>query len=553
MALSRLITSFLFLSASAHAAFPVEVGGQMRFLLHKGEVKQAFDIYSTYSREHQEHDFALLQQAGIQLLERGIASDDADTQLMCMFGAGVANSPRLLPVLEKGVHTKDQRIQLIALNYLSRQRDDQADQLILEALSSPFLLTRLEGCYQLAQRNHPDVLTHLQSLVVKVPDLVRALFPQIVVLLDGKSAHNYLRQLLTDTDIHVRTEAILAIAKQGRDDFLPQIRTLATQVHHAQQECCALALGELKDTMSLPRLQELAKSPRPEVRLSAAIALYELGEEESLKLIKTNAESGDLFAISALGKLREGKEILHQLSRHNDRDVRLNATLALLQQGEIGQIEEILLPGKSDLGFMQVASAGHCLKAWKTIPSHHHHKKGYQGLVQQTMALREKVLTECIELPEETFLKIARTLMTEKQTELMPLLVTLLENQRSEGSLALLKEGYQKAGEPLIRNYCTLALYRLREEGPYEEKLIHWAREAADREMIQFREEDQTNSLSNRHELTPEETSRFLIETFETLAQAQNQAGVETLVHAIAYGNEKNRYALAGLLIRTTE
>ncbi len=51
----------------------------------------------------------------------------------------------------------------------------------------------------------------------------------------------------------------------------------------------------------------------------------------------------------------------------------------------------------------------------------------------------------------------------------------------------------------------------------------------------------------------PEETSHFLITVFETLAKSQNQVGIETLIHAIAHGHPKNRYALAGLLMRTTE
>ncbi|MCC5832000.1 MAG: HEAT repeat domain-containing protein [Chlamydiales bacterium] len=552
MALFRLVCCFL-CGSTAFAAFPTEVGGQMLYLLHRGEAQSAFENYLKYARESEEHDFALLQQAGIRLLEQGIESGDPETQLMCMFGAGVANSPDLLPILEKGIHSKEPRIQLIALSYLGKQNDDLADRMLLHALSSPFLLTRLEGCYQLAQKNHPAVLMHLQSLMVKVPDFVRALFPQIVVHLDSSSANQYLRQLLADSHIEVRIEAILSAAKLGRDDFLPQIRNLAAQAQYAQQEACALALGELKDAGALPLLKELAESGRKEVRLAAAIALFELGEYEALDSIKEQARLGDLFAITALGKLKEGKEILRDMISHAERDVRLNATLSLLQLGEAGPIEEILIPGGKDFGFTRLSSPGHGLSAWKTVPSHHQNTKKYPGIIQQTMSLRDKVLAQCIELPEPQFLKIARRVIAEKQTELIPLLVVLLENKRSDKSLVLLKEGQQKAGEPLIRNYCTLALYRLREEGPYEEQLINWVKSAASKLMIEFREEDEEPTLSIRHELAPEETSRFLVESFETLAQAQNQAGIEALLHAIAYGNPKNRYALAGLLIRTTE
>lgn len=554
MALSRYLMAACLYSAPLVAAFPTEVSGQMFYLLHRGETGQAFEAYLNYSQENQEQDFPLLQQAGIRLLEQGISSSDAETQLMCMFGAGVANTPELLPVLEKGIRSHDQRTQLIALSYLSRQEDDCADTLLLGALSSPSLLTRLEACYQLALKNHPAVLSHLQSLIVKIPDLARALFPQIIIHLEGGQAQNYLKQFLTDPHVEVRVEAILAIAKEERDDFLPQIRSLASQVHHAQQECCAFALGKLKDTRSIPLLKELSQSQRIEVKLASAIALYELGETNYLELIEKEAKEGNLFAISSLGKLSEGKDILNNFLLHPDRDIRLNATLSLLEQNENASLKEILLPGRSDIGFMRAFSPGRALKAWKTVPSHHYNTKGYSGLVQQTIGLREKVLTQAIELPEKEFLDIACYLMQEKQSELIPLLVMLLENKRSPDAIALLKDGHQKAGEPLIRNYCTLALYRLKEEGPYEKQLLEWVEKAADRNLIQFREEESSSNLfSSRHELTPEEESRFLVETFETLAQSQNQTGVEALVKAIAYGNPKNRYALAGLLIRTAE
>ncbi|MEZ5314815.1 MAG: HEAT repeat domain-containing protein [Chlamydiales bacterium] len=554
----KIILTFIFAilnlcSSIIFASYPIEVSGQMLYLLHRGKTALAFENYLKYAKANGEHDFALLQQAGISLLEEGIESDDLETQLMCMFGAGIANSSDLFHILEKGIHAKEPRIQLIALSYLGKQNDDRADELLLEALSSPFLLTKLEGCYQLAKKNHPSVLMHMQSLMVKIPDFVRSLFPQIIIHLDGKEANQYLKQLLSDANIEVRIEAILAIARMRRDDFLPQIRHLASQTHHAQQEACLLALGALQDTLSIPLLKNCLQSYRKEVRLAAAVALYEIGDCEALKLIEEMARLGDLFAITSLGIIKEGRQVLHDMTSHVDRDVRLNASLSLLQLREETSLTEILIPGSRDLGFIAFSSPGRGLKAWKTIPSHHQNTQGYPGVIQQTLALREKVLMESIELPNDQFLKIVKKLIDEKQTQLIPLAAMLLENTGTPESIALLSEGQQKAGEPLIRNYCTLALYRLGQEGPYQQQLINWVKSFGDQLMIQFRESDDENFLPNQHALTPEETSRFLVETFETLAQRQNQAGLEALIYAMAYGNPKNKYALAGLLIRTTE
>ena len=55
------------------------------------------------------------------------------------------------------------------------------------------------------------------------------------------------------------------------------------------------------------------------------------------------------------------------------------------------------------------------------------------------------------------------------------------------------------------------------------------------------------------YELTPEETSRLYIDTMETFAKGQDDQGLFVILNAIKSGNSKNKYALAGLLIRTNQ
>jgi HEAT repeat protein len=552
MGLFGLLTSLMPLIA----AFPMEVSGPMLYFLHRGETEKAFKGYLDYVHEGYSHDFSLLQQAAKALLEQGADSQDPETKLLCMFGAGVAASTDLLPILEKGIRSEDMRTQLISLTYLARQQDDEADLILLEALSSPFLITRLEALLHLAKKNHPAVLGHLYSLAVKVPALARSVFAQIAVHLEGMEASRFLHKLLNDEEETVRTETILTLAEQHRDDFLPYLRTLAAGASHLQQEAIAVAFGAFKDLHALERLKELATNKNEAVKLAAAISLCELGERSYLDLVESAAKNGSLFAISGLGKLEEGKGTLVKLLAHQDRDVRLNANLALLKQRDrcsLDNLEELLFDNGHDLGYWRVTSGGGGLKAWKIVSSASHQEKNYPGLKEQTVLLREQILTQCLEFEEEDLLKVAGLIFGKKQHVLIPLLVELLENKKSEAIVRFLKDGQRKAGAPLIRNYCTLALYRLREEGPYEEELISWVKARGGEQLIRFREDADPSPFSGPHELTPEETSRFLIEAFEALASAQNQAGIDALVHTIAHGNPKNRYALAGLLLRTTE
>jgi hypothetical protein len=154
---------------------------------------------------------------------------------------------------------------------------------------------------------------------------------------------------------------------------------------------------------------------------------------------------------------------------------------------------------------------------------------------------------------EQTFLRLARTICEKNQHVLVPLLMELLQNKKSPAVVQFLQEGSQKMGAPLIRNYCTLALYRLQEPGPYEEQLISWMKTQGGAEIIRFHPEKEPSRLESSYSLTPEETSRFLLETCEALASAQNRASIEALVYTIAHGHPKNRYALAGMLMRMTE
>ena len=108
---------------------------------------------------------------------------------------------------------------------------------------------------------------------------------------------------------------------------------------------------------------------------------------------------------------------------------------------------------------------------------------------------------------------------------------------------------------PLIRDYCHLALYRLKEEGPYEEYINRWVMQQKEAELIRLRpilpwkfRMDQSD-----HSLTPEETSKLLIDAFFSIASRRNERNIAFLLEAIQRGNSANRYALMGLLMRATE
>ena len=57
----------------------------------------------------------------------------------------------------------------------------------------------------------------------------------------------------------------------------------------------------------------------------------------------------------------------------------------------------------------------------------------------------------------------------------------------------------------------------------------------------------------NNFTLSPEETSRLLIEMFYAFAQRQDEKSIDVLVEALKRGHQNNSYVLAGLLLRAME
>jgi hypothetical protein len=158
-------------------------------------------------------------------------------------------------------------------------------------------------------------------------------------------------------------------------------------------------------------------------------------------------------------------------------------------------------------------------------------------------------------LPEQDFLKIASLVFRYQQNALIPHLISLLEEINSPGVIEFLKTYQHMVGAPLVRQYCTLALYRLQEEGSYGEQLRQWVENSYDQALIRFRPMKPWDTSLNdaNYQLTPEETSALLVETFQAFAANQDSLGVEVLLEAIRSGHKKNRYALAGLLLRAID
>lgn len=537
-------------------AFDQEVSHRILYQLQRGMTEQGLNLYLDHYKGN--HDSEMIQAIATAILNEGFRSNDPEKQLLSIFGAGISLNEKLMGVLELGLNSASPETQLASLNFLARFQNDIADRAIHHAMASDFVLIRLEAALHLAQKKDPKVVDQTEALLNKLPKQIHALFPQLFALIGTADAMKILRKMLASSSDEVRVEAIRSIAKYGRDDFIGKIRMQAAQHNPAVQEVCAYALGVMRDEYSVPQLERLAAGNTPAIRLAALKALYQLGRKEAGKEIEKMAKGENLFAIQLLGHIPGCEETLVELMRTPHLQLKYNAAIALLHLQDarcLPLIAELLLRDARDLGLAEHHSLAGTLKAIRVIPSSSENFKEDEASRELSLHLKEQLLVQAVALAENDFLQLAAVIFETNHTPLVPTLVHLLEELQTARTIELLKFYQQKAGAPLIRNYCNLALYRLQEPGPYLEQLKKWVAEEQRTELIRFRSlvAKQSQEVTATYQLTPQETSLLLVEAYEAIAKMQDKESLDILISAIKNGNQKNKYALAGLLIRAAQ
>lgn len=531
--------------------------GMMRalYMMQSENIDASLQCYQDAYAQGSKHDFEVLQELGHVLLRHGIRSEDPQIVAMSLFGAGLSGSSAVLDILAVGLFHPDPQLQMVALHFIAKIEDDRTDELLNRAMASDFLSTRMEAAFYMAQKKHPYAVGQIEGLMVRLPPFFRPFFPSLFTLVGTADATAALRRLADDLDPQVRVESILNIAKLQRDDFLPLLRKRLTHSNLAELEASAFAIGYLKDSKSLPKLRKLARSSSDNVRIASILALHSLGERTHVAALEDLARARrSVFAIAALGQVPGTEETLAELVQSQDLSTRVNAAISLLMHRDarcLKGIAEVLITDHRDLAFYMMPSLGRTLAVWKAVPSAELRSKDKTIDLSLSLSLREHILREAIHLPERAFLQLVRELFDHQQFDLIPTAILLLENLRTSAAIGLLKEGAAKVTAPLIRDYCYLALFRLKEEGPYGEYIHHWVMRQKDAELIRLRPVIPWKMrLESDYTLTPEETSRLLVDALFAIASERD---IDFLLKAIRFGNPQNRYALFGLLMRATE
>jgi HEAT repeat protein len=524
------------------------------YLMHSDDVEKAFSLYQkTYEKETLDLD--TLQKMCLILIKNGSKSQDAEIQKLSMFGAGLCASNVSLEILETGLTSSVLETQLLSLYFISLLNDNKTDKLLNLAMRSDFLPTRLEAAYQMALRKHPNAIGQIESLMFRLPDFLKPFFPHLFALIGTDDATKYLLRFLNDPNADVRLETILSIGNLNKDDLLSHIRKKIPNSTISEKEAICYSLFKLKDSSCNNDLQKLAKSNIENVELSALRALYHLGDLSKKALIEKLALENNLFAISLLHEIPETEKTLEKLLQSKNTLVRINAAISLLKHKNpncIDVLKEILITSNKDTAIEPFFSVGRTMFYFKMVPLAIYKIKDTPN---NSLAIREAILKDTLELKEDDFLKVIDMIFSSSQNNLIPTAITLLENLNSPKAINYLILQSKTSNIPLIRDYANLALYRLKQPGPYEEYLYNWIKKQNNQELIQLNisEDNKKKKNENIYSLTKEESTRLLLDIYIAMASKQDKNSLKLIIDSIKRTNPKNRYALAGMLIRATQ
>jgi HEAT repeat protein len=509
----------------------------------------------------EQYDFAALEEFSLRIVSKGVRSADSKQQLASIYGAQLAGVHIPIDVIAAGIRSEHLATQLACIQMIARFQDDRCDDLLLKAMSSQFLAARLEAAFALSIRKHPAAVGQIEALLTQIPPSMHFIFPEFFAMIGTKESIGSLCLLMDDPDINCRTEALLSAGRHRRDDLLPKILKRATHHHPAIQEATAYSLALLQHSASLKHLKKLLSNSSTHVQVAAARGLIHFRDPDGADWISALVIAKNLYAIQVAGEEGICSDALAKLTQDGDIQVRINAAIALLNIGDRRAwpaIGEILLHDNRDLGIVALPSPGRSLSMWKVLTSLTQQQQqvgDHSDLFAINLEIREDLLRRSINLGEACFLEIAEKIFAYQQTELIPLLCFLLETVDSKGAVALLEEKAHLPGFPLVRVYAALSLYRMGIVGGHEEQLKNWLRLHQKVEFLQFRHPLPLykRPLISRYDLSPEETSRLLIEIYQAIADRHTKEGIDLILRAMRHNSATTRPALAGLLLRALQ
>lgn len=527
--------------------------------VYRNNDSQAVAAYRKYCGI-QENDFSALRELGFAILKRDVNSSDPLIQKLAFVGIGFTADEYAISFFHQAIKSPNPEVQLYGLSQLCQYHDSSAEEALRRAMSSPYLLLRLEAVFLLTKGGYPSALSQIEALMQKCPDEAYPIFADMLASIGNEGALQILRKLLMHPNQKIRQAVILSSAKYHLDRHASYIRALASQHDPIQQEACAFALAALKDAHAVPLLIKISQSQIAETALAASLALYNLGYVSHKERILQQARQGSLFAMHALSSLDDSEKLLLELYQNGDSFIRLNAATALLEAKNRKAPQcmlDYLSPSTPRLPIIKAWSPGKTLFAYKTAPLETFDTELWETVCELSLSERELWLKQCFLCSKPGSLWLAEQLVQRRQNDLMPALFHLLEESHTEESIRLLEKWTEIHGYPLVRNYARVALLHHGEKKIIYNQLKEWLLEQSKTDLFNFRPSlSQLKYFDNdiiQTDLKPIESAQLFLDALNALVAEQDEESVSFLLDGLSQSHLSLHPIFAALLIRITQ
>lgn len=540
--------------------FPM-LKSQILFLFSKGEQDKGLKKYQEYYQKTNAHDFKLLREMALMIIEDGIAKGTEQDSLLSLIAMEIASEDCFTHLLGKLTHSRYFPVQAKTLSLLKRINNDYSDLLIKSCLTSDFIMLRLEALSILVQKHNKTALGQVEALMNMVHKAYHPIFVDFYALAGTKYAISVLKQMISDRDLNLNLAVIHAAKNYHIEELIPNLRSSLTHTSPLVQEIAAYALGTFHDSYSKEKLEALCSSKHEETKLASLFALYNIGEKDAKKGIISLAKNGNLYAISLLSKMEGCEKPLHEIYYNDNNDLRINSAIALLELKD-----PLCLPLIKDLitldfntKYLQVShSPGKAFFNMKLLPlSSLDKNEMIMHAKQQTIMIQNSLLARSIDLPREKFMLIVDEIFKRKHNSLVPTAIALLENFDDEESINYLTKKSTMPGAPFIRASCHLSLWKSTKNEVHKKAISDWLKIHGKHKMISIAEnkKDPTKNPTGltSYDLSLEEKSHLLIQSFLNISQAHEKSGLDDILDAMQNGHKKNRIPLAGVLLKTIQ
>ena len=491
-------------------------------------------------------------------LEKGLKSRDIEENLIALYGLLISDympSTQILLSLLKKNHFVTQSY---LLQVLQKNLSYSAEEILTQAGHSMFFPIRLQALYQLTQRQEANSLTKIQALRQKFHKTYHFIFTPLIAAHRSKESEEELKRILKEPSSHLRSSALLEIGNQHIHSLLPEVKKAFTHVNPIEKESAIFALSCYPDLKLYDLLKKETISTNDHLALASHLALWRLGFIDHKKEILALAQKNNPFALFLLHKMHEETPILVKALKNKDKTIWINALWGLLHHKDIRvlpELEKLLLIDPLDSVINIEHSPAHTMHHLIIESPSIINDADLEKELAITLHLQKLCLSLLSRYPEEEVLKFCKRLLSTNKHPFQRELIHTIENIKSEKSLDLLRSLSFSIGSPLKRGYALTALYRKSTHIKDQERFYKWLKSQSGDSIIKFSKT--ADPLSNLHvtpyELSPEEHTGLISEALLTASTSHEEKYLNLIIELFNTCHKKNRYALAGILMKAIQ